>query len=132
MIPRLVTTPTLLSYWESIGVDCGHQVLADLGLVDKSARIDLKELSNLLNDELNQSKDIIRWEPILVKRENMESLIIPFLPVRVYNLSIPSYPTINAAIATLQHEVRHAKASQDNMARERDKIRSDLQVNIYR
>eukprot|EP00090_Calanus_glacialis_P044794 TRINITY_DN8028_c0_g1_i1.p1 TRINITY_DN8028_c0_g1~~TRINITY_DN8028_c0_g1_i1.p1 ORF type:complete len:1022 (-),score=304.52 TRINITY_DN8028_c0_g1_i1:104-3169(-) len=94
----LVTTPTLLSYWESIGVDCGHQVLADLGLVDKSARIDLKELSNLLNDELNQSKDII------------------------------SYPTINAAIATLQHEVRHAKASQDNMARERDKIRSDLQA----
>ena len=94
----MATTSTLLSYWESIGVNYGHQVLADLGLGDKSARIDLKELSDLLNDELNQSKDII------------------------------SYPTINAAIATLQHEVRHVKISQENIARERDKIRSDLQV----
>ena len=58
---RLATTSALLTYWESIGVVCGHQVLADLGLGDTAPTIDLKELSNLLNDELNQSKDIIRW-----------------------------------------------------------------------
>jgi len=94
----LATISTLLSYWESIGVTCGVQVLADLGLAGKQGGIDLKELSDLLNDELNQSKAII------------------------------SYPTINAGIATLQHEVRYVKASQENITRERDKIRGDLQA----
>jgi len=94
----LATTSALLTYWESIGVVCGHQVLADLGLGDTAPTIDLKELSNLLNDELNQSKDII------------------------------SYPTITAAIATLQQEMRQAKITQDNITRERDKIKSDLQA----
>ena len=56
---RLADTSTLLSYWESIGVKSGEQILSDLAVVDTSGMIDLKELSSLLNDELNQSKDII-------------------------------------------------------------------------
>jgi len=52
----------LISFWESIGVDSPSQVLSDLGLdVRSSMMIDLKELSDLLNDELNQSKEIIRF-----------------------------------------------------------------------
>jgi len=44
------------------------------------------------------------------------------------DLSFYSYPTINAGIATLQHEIRYAKIAQDNIAKERDKVKSDLQV----
>ena len=93
---------------------CGVQVLADLGLAGKQGGIDLKELSDLLNDELNQSKAIIRLDDV-----SFES---------VTKFHFFSYPTINAGIATLQHEVRYVKASQENITRERDKIRGDLQV----
>ena len=42
-----------------------------------------------------------------------------------------SYPTITAALASLQQEVRHSMLTQDNLTKERDKIKSDLQVNNF-
>ena len=39
-----------------------------------------------------------------------------------------SCPVARAAVTTLQQEVKAVKTSQDNIARERDKLKSDLQV----
>ena len=58
---RYVSPSKLLSYWESIGITSGLQVLSDLGLSDKSIKIDLTQLSTLLAAELCQNVDVLRW-----------------------------------------------------------------------
>ena len=58
---RYVSPSKLLSYWETIGITSGLQVLSDLGLSDKSIKIDLTQLSTLLAAELCQHMDILRW-----------------------------------------------------------------------
>ena len=47
-----------------------------------------------------------------------------------YLLHLHSYASVQAAIATLYDEVVIVKNALDNVAKERNKLRSDIQVNI--
>ena len=49
-----------MQYWEGLGVADGNQVLEDLGLRVNVARLDLKIVSDKLNDEIWQGLEIVR------------------------------------------------------------------------
>eukprot|EP00090_Calanus_glacialis_P014347 TRINITY_DN23134_c0_g1_i14.p1 TRINITY_DN23134_c0_g1~~TRINITY_DN23134_c0_g1_i14.p1 ORF type:complete len:677 (-),score=207.88 TRINITY_DN23134_c0_g1_i14:108-2138(-) len=87
----------LVHYWEGLGVEDGSQVLEDLGLSADEERLDLRIVSQKLNDEIGQALEIV------------------------------SYASVQAAIATLYDEVVIVKNALDNVAKERDKFRSDIQ-----
>ena len=113
---RCTSSSSLLSYWESIDVFSGSQILTDLGLSSKSSSLDLAQLSNLLNSELVENEDIRR-------------LVMHIVRISMH-YNITRIPGAMAAITTLQHEVVFIRKDLDNIVSERDKLRSDLQVNI--
>jgi len=92
LIPLSVT-----SYWESLGVADGNQVLEDLGLDKEQGRLNTRTVSQRLNEEIVQLLEIVR------------------------------YPAVQAAIATLWDEVATDKTSLDNVTKERDKLKDDIQ-----
>jgi hypothetical protein len=47
-------------YWEGLGVADGSKVLEDLGLCADEERLDLKLVSQKLNDEIGQALEIVR------------------------------------------------------------------------
>lgn len=91
-----VTPRCLVDYWKDLGVEDGNQILEDLGMSVDEERIDLKILSEKLNDEI--------W----------------------HGVEVLSYASAQAAIATLYDEVLKVKNSLDNVAKERDKFRHDI------
>merc|ERR1719347_405162 len=90
------TPQCLVEYWKYLGVEDGNQVLEDLGLGVEADKLDLKIVSEKLNDEI--------WH------------IVELL----------SYASAQAAIATLYNEVLIVKNDMDNVVEERDKFRSGI------
>jgi hypothetical protein len=52
---RLLSPQCLVQYWGGLGVEDGSQVLEDLGLSADEERLDLKIVSQKLNDEIGQA-----------------------------------------------------------------------------
>ena len=50
-----------MHYWEGLGVVDGSQVLEDLGLSADEERLDLRIVSQKLNDEIGQALEIVRY-----------------------------------------------------------------------
>lgn len=92
-----MTVDALESYWESLGIDNTKQVLSDLGLPETETDVDVQQLSKLLMEEISQYHEFV------------------------------SFPALRAAIISLQQEVLAVKSTLDNVVRERDKLRTDLQ-----
>jgi len=94
---------SILEYWESLGISHPAEVLLELGLSrsDRS-EIDLRHLTFLLEEEINQSQDIFR------------------------------YSTIKTGLQTFLNEARVLKPLLDNSYRERDKLRLDVQESNQR
>ena len=90
--------------------------MSDLGLSSKSSNLDLAQLSNLLNTELVENEDI-RKIVMNTFSKNMSD-------------NIARIPSASAAITTLQHDIMFMRKDLDNIASERIKLRSDLQVLI--
>ena len=86
----------LLEYLDNLDLP-GLQILRELGISNlTSESIDLKQISHLLDEEMDQ---YLNENPIL---------------------------TVQSAIKVIQNEVYYLKSNLDNVAYERDKLRSDL------
>ena len=59
---RFLRRQTLIHYWSSLGVTDCSQVLEDLGLSADEERLDLKIVSQKLNDEIGQALEIVRYD----------------------------------------------------------------------
>ena len=57
---RFLSPLSLVHYWESLGVVDGNQVLEDLGLCKDEERLDLRIVSQRLNEEIVQGLEIVR------------------------------------------------------------------------
>ena len=52
---------TVLEYWDALGVTGGAGILVDLGVeVGQGGQVNLRHLTGLLEDEIQQSQDIAR------------------------------------------------------------------------
>ena len=49
-----------MEYWQDLGIGDGNTVIEDLGLNVEEERIDLKILSEKLNDEIWQGVEVVR------------------------------------------------------------------------
>ena len=58
---RFLSPLCLEQYWEGLGVADGSQVLEDLGLSAAEERLDLRIVSQKLNDEIGQALEIVRY-----------------------------------------------------------------------
>ena len=56
---RFLHRHTLIHYWSSLGVADGSHVLEDLGLSVNEEILDLKIVSQRLNEEIGQALDIL-------------------------------------------------------------------------
>ena len=90
--------------------------MSDLGLSCKSSSLDLAQLSNLLNTELVENEDIRKLVMNIFSKSMSDS--------------ITRIPSFSAAITTLQRDIIFMRKDLDNIASERIKLRSDLQVLI--
>ena len=54
----------MTSYWESLGVADGNQVLEDLGLDKEQGRLNTRTVSQRLNEEIVQLLEIVRYSCI--------------------------------------------------------------------
>jgi uncharacterized protein with PIN domain len=91
-----VSPQCLVEYWQDLGIGDGNTVIEDLGLNVEEERIDLRILSEKLNDEIWQGVEVV------------------------------SYASAQAAI-TLYDEVLIVKNTLENVAKERDMFRCDVQ-----
>ena len=57
---RFLSPHTLVHYWSSLGVTDANQVLEDLGFGLDAERLDLRFVSQRLNEEIEQALEIIR------------------------------------------------------------------------
>ena len=114
---RFLRPLPLLQYWSSLGIADGTQVLEDLGLSVDAEILDLRILSQRLNEEIAQALDILRYGSLLTEFGNILSFLLPL-----------RYPSLCAAITTLLDEVMIVRNNVDNLTEERNKYRSDIQV----
>ena len=89
-------------------------MLEDLGLSVDEELLDLRIVSKRLNEEIGQALEILRYRSILNEFECI--------------LSFHRYPLLQAAITTLLEEVMIVKNTLDNVTKERNKYKSDIQV----
>ena len=94
---------TLIEYLETqLGLPSALSLLTDLGFNSSSKTIDLKSLTNLLEDEVDQALNTLDAA------------------------SQPSSRVLRAGVACCQNEVFVTRSSLENVSFERDKLRMDL------